>query len=105
MKTNFLVFCSDQVVNDVGAGGVPSRVAKPLAAGWHVAARDTCRVVDPAVPAGVLHEVSLAIVVPVIPRSGARRLLEAEGRDPRGQPVRRRRRPYLRRRRPRRRRG
>ena len=92
MKADFLMFCSDQVVNDVGARGVPSRVAKPLAAGWHVAARDTRRVVDPAVPAGMLHEVALAIIVPVIPRSGARRLLETEGRDPRGEPVRHRRR-------------
>lgn len=89
MKANFLMFCSNQVVNDVGARGVPPRVAEPLAAGRHVAAGDTCGVVDPAVAAGVLHEVALAVVVAVLPCSRTGRLLEAEGGDPRGEPVRR----------------
>lgn len=70
------------MVNDVGAGRVPPRVAEPLAAGRHVAARDARGVVDPAVPARVLDEVALAVVVPVLPGAGAERLLEAERRDP-----------------------
>lgn len=87
MKANFLMFCSNQVVNDVGARGVPPRVAEPLAAGRDVAAGDTSGVVDPAVPACVLHEVALAIVVPVL-RCSRGRLLETERRDPCGEPVR-----------------
>lgn len=95
MKAHFLMLCPNQVVDNVGARGVPPRVTEPLAAGGHVAPRHARRVVDPAVPAGVFHEVSLAVVVPVVPGAGSYRLLEAECGNPGGEPIRRSRRARL----------
>jgi len=95
VKAHFLMLGPDQVVDNVGARGVPPRVAEPLAAGGHVAPGHASGVVDPTVPAGVLHEVSLAIVVPVLPGASAYRILEAERGDPGGEPIRRGRRSRL----------
>lgn len=104
MKAHFFMLCPNQVVDNVGARSVPPRVAEPLAAGRHVAPGHASGVVDPAVPAGVLDKIALAIVVPIIPGAGSYRLLEAESGDPGGEAIGRGRRARLGGR-PRRRRG
>ena len=49
MQTNFLVFGSDQVVDNVRTRCVSSTVAKPFLATWEITPNNRGRVVNPTV--------------------------------------------------------
>lgn len=66
MKTNFFVFCSNQMIDDMRTGGVAPRIAKPLAASVDVTADDAGRVVDSAILAGVFGQVTFGEVMGII---------------------------------------
>ena len=57
---------TDQVIDDMRAGRVPSGIAEPLTTRGHVATHDTCRVRHATVPTRVFSEIPFAVLVALI---------------------------------------